>query len=93
MRTVPFNRTPLVAQRTLIWCLACCVSVLRAPAAAAHNGRPENQPALDLSLLVWSPGWYVIVVAAFIAVVVMVAAFVPARRAANMDPLIALRRD
>ena len=55
--------------------------------------RNINQPALDLSPPVWSPGWYVIVVAAFIAAVVMVAVFVPARRAANMDPLIALRRD
>jgi Peptidase M61 N-terminal domain len=86
MRTVPFNRTPLVAQRTqiLIWCLACCVNVLMAPAAAAQDGRLEteytvkvadipgqlfhvttdirniNQPALELSLPVWSPGWYVI---------------------------------
>jgi predicted metalloprotease with PDZ domain len=84
MRTVPFNRTPLVAQRPLIWCLACCVSVLMSPAAAAQNGRLEieytvkvadipgqlfhvttdirniNQPAIELSLPVWSPGWYVI---------------------------------
>src|SRR5215213_8552271 len=84
MRTVPFNRNPLVAQRTLIWCLACCVNVLLAPAAAAQGGQLEieytvkvadipgqlfhvttditniNQPALELSLPVWSPGWYVI---------------------------------
>ena len=84
MRTVPFNRTPLVAQRTLIWCLACCVNVLFAPAAAAQDRRLEieytvkvadipgklfhvttdirniNQPSLELSLPVWSPGWYVI---------------------------------
>ena len=82
MRTVPFNCTPLVAQRTLIWCLACCVNVLLAPAAAAQGGRLEieytvkvadvpgqpfhvttdikkiNQPALELSLPVWTPGWY-----------------------------------
>ncbi len=84
MYTIPFNRTPRVAQRTLIWCLACCVSVPMAPAAAAQVGRLEieytikvadipgqlfhvttdiwniNQPALELSLPVWSPGWYTI---------------------------------
>jgi hypothetical protein len=84
MRAVPFNRTSLVAPRTLIWCLACCVNVLLAPAAAAQGGRLEieytvkvadipgqlfhvttdirniNQPSLELSLPVWSPGWYVI---------------------------------
>ena len=84
MRTVLFNRTPLLAQRTLIWCLACCVNVLLAPAAAAQGGRLDieytvkvadipgqlfhvttdirniNQPSLELSLPVWSPGWYVI---------------------------------
>ena len=84
MCTVRFKRTPLVAQRALIGCLACCVSVLMTPAAAAQDGRLEieytvkvadipgqlfhvttditgiNQPALELSLPVWSPGWYVI---------------------------------
>jgi len=84
MRTVRLNRTPLIAQRPLIWCLVCCVNVLLAPTAAAQNGRLEieytvkvadipgqlfhvttdirniSQPALDLSLPVWSPGWYVI---------------------------------
>jgi predicted metalloprotease with PDZ domain len=84
MRMVPFNRTRSVAQRTVICWLACCVSVLLAPAAAAQNGRLEieytvkvadipgqlfhvttdirniSQPALELSLPVWSPGWYVI---------------------------------
>jgi predicted metalloprotease with PDZ domain len=84
MRTVPFKCTPVVAQRALIGCLACWLSVLMAPAAAAQDGRLEieytvkvadipgqlchvttdirniNQPALELSLPVWSPGWYVI---------------------------------
>ena len=82
--TVPFNRPPLVAQRTLILCLACCVNVFLATAAAPQDGRLEieytvkvadipgqlfhvstdirhiNQPALELSLPVWSPGWYMI---------------------------------
>src|SRR5881296_1296826 len=41
MRSVPFKRTPLIGRRTLIWCLACCVNVLMAPAAAAQDGRFE----------------------------------------------------
>jgi hypothetical protein len=41
MRTVLFKRTPLIVRRTLIWCLACCVNVLMAPAAAAQDGRLE----------------------------------------------------
>jgi predicted metalloprotease with PDZ domain len=73
-----------MGQRTLIWCLACCVNVLLAPSAAAQSGRLEieytvkvadipgqlfhvttdirniDQPSLDVSLPVWSPGWYVI---------------------------------
>jgi hypothetical protein len=84
MRTVPFKRTPPTGRRALVWCLACCLNVLIAPAAMAQDGRLEieytvkvadipgqlfhvttdirniNQPALDLSLPVWSPGWYVI---------------------------------
>jgi len=84
MRTVRFNRAPVVAQRPLIWCLVWYVSVLLPPAAAAQDRRLEieytikvadipgqlfhvttdirniNQPALELSLPVWSPGWYVI---------------------------------
>ena len=84
MRTVPLKRTPLIGRSMPIWCLACCLNVLLAPAAAAQGGRLEieytvkvadlpgqlfhvttnitniNQPALDLSLPVWSPGWYVI---------------------------------
>lgn len=84
MRRGCVNHTPLIGQYSLIWCLACCVSVLMAPAAAAQDGRLEidytvkvadipgqlfhvttdirniNQPALELSLPVWSPGWYVI---------------------------------
>src|SRR4029079_803348 len=70
--------------RTLIWCLALCLTVLVAPVAMAQDRglaivytvkladipgqlfhvttdiRNINQPALDLSLPVWSPGWYVI---------------------------------
>jgi hypothetical protein len=34
MRTVPFKGTPLSGRPTLIWCLACCVIVLTASAAA-----------------------------------------------------------
>jgi predicted metalloprotease with PDZ domain len=84
MRTVPFNRTPLVAQRALSWSLAWCLSVLVAPAAMAQDRglaveytvkvadipgqlfhvttdiRNINQPVLELSLPVWSPGWYAI---------------------------------
>jgi predicted metalloprotease with PDZ domain len=84
MRTVPFKRTPLIRQCTLICCLACCLNVLWAPPAVAQDERLEieytvkvadipgqlfhvttdikniNQPALELSLPVWSPGWYVI---------------------------------
>ena len=74
----------LTGQRTLIWRLSWCLTVLMAPAVAAQDRRLEieytvkvadipgqlfhvttdikniNQPALDLSLPVWSPGWYVI---------------------------------
>jgi predicted metalloprotease with PDZ domain len=70
--------------RTLIGCLASCLSVLVAPAAMAQDRglaieytvkvadiprqlfhvttdiRNINQPSLDLSLPVWSPGWYVV---------------------------------
>jgi predicted metalloprotease with PDZ domain len=70
--------------RTLIWCLACCLSVVIAPAAMAQDRglaieytvkvadipsqlfhvttdiRNIDQPALELSLPVWSPGWYAI---------------------------------
>jgi len=70
--------------RTLIWCLAWCLSVVIAPAAMAQDRglaieytvkvadipgqlfhvttdiKNINQPALELSLPVWSPGWYVI---------------------------------
>ncbi len=70
--------------RTLIWCLAWCLSVVIAPAAMAQDRglaieytvkvadipgqlfhvttdiRNINQPVLELSLPVWSPGWYVI---------------------------------
>jgi predicted metalloprotease with PDZ domain len=84
MRTVLITHTSFIGQRTLIWGLVCCVSVLLAPPAAAQGGPLEieytvkvadipgqlfhvttdirniNQPALELSLPVWSPGWYVI---------------------------------
>ena len=84
MRTVSLKCTPLIRRHALIWCLACCVNVLIAPAAAAQGGGLKiaytvkvadipgqlfhvttdisniNQPALELSLPVWSPGWYVI---------------------------------
>jgi predicted metalloprotease with PDZ domain len=84
MRTVFITHTSFIGQRTLIWCLACCVNVLLAPPVVAQGGRLEieytvkvadipgqlfhvttdirniNQPALELSLPVWSPGWYVI---------------------------------
>jgi predicted metalloprotease with PDZ domain len=84
MRTASFKRIPLIRRLALIWCLACWVNVLVAPAAAAQAGRLEieytvklaeipsqlfhvttdirniNQPALELSLPVWTPGWYVI---------------------------------
>ena len=84
MRTLSFTRTPPIRRRGLIWCVACCVNVLVAPAGAAQGRGLEieytvkvadipgqlfhvttdirniNQPALDLSLPVWSPGWYVI---------------------------------
>jgi predicted metalloprotease with PDZ domain len=70
--------------RTLIWCLAWCLSVVIVPAAMAQDRglaieytvkiadipgqlfhvttdiRNINQPSLELSLPVWSPGWYVI---------------------------------
>jgi predicted metalloprotease with PDZ domain len=84
MRRVLFKHSPLARWRSLIWCLAWCLSVLMAPAAMAQDRRLEieytvkvadipghlfhvttdirniNQPALELSLPVWSPGWYVI---------------------------------
>ena len=84
MRRVLFKHPPLARWRSLIWCLAWCLSVLMAPAAMAQDRRLEieytvkvadipgqlfhvttdirniNQPALELSLPVWSPGWYVI---------------------------------
>jgi hypothetical protein len=83
MRTVFITHTSFIGQRTLIWCLACCVNVLLAAPAAAQSGleieytvkvadipgqlfhvttdiRNINQPALELSLPVWSPGWYAI---------------------------------
>jgi predicted metalloprotease with PDZ domain len=84
MRMAPSNVCLLTGQRTLIWSLAWCLTVLMAPAAAAQDRRLEieytvkvadipgqlfhvttdirniNQPALELSLPVWSPGWYVI---------------------------------
>ena len=65
--------------RALIWCLACCLSVLITPAAMAQDRglaieytvkvadipgqlfhvttdiRNINQPALEVSLPVWSP--------------------------------------
>src|SRR5687767_13504305 len=41
MRTVSLKRTPLIRRRALIWCLACCVTVLLAPAGAAQGGRLE----------------------------------------------------
>jgi predicted permease len=59
-------------------------------------GRFSN-PAPGLgSIVIYSPTFdplALLVVAVFIAAVGMIAAFVPARRAANMDPLTALRRD
>ena len=84
MRTVLFAHTPPTGRRALVWCLACCLNVLIAPAAMAQDRglaieytvkvadipgqlfhvttdiKNINQPALDLSLPVWSPGWYVI---------------------------------
>jgi predicted metalloprotease with PDZ domain len=81
---VLFKHSGPIGRRALIWCLACCLSVLIAPAAMAQDPglaieytvkvadipgqlfhvttdiRNINQPALDLSLPVWSPGWYVI---------------------------------
>ena len=48
------------------------------------------------SVVIYSPTFDplgLLAIAAFIAIVGMAAAFVPARRAARMDPLIALRRD
>src|SRR5690348_15612057 len=84
MRIVPSSVCLSTGRRTLIWCLAWCLTVLIAPAAAAQEGRLEleytvkvadipaqlfhvttdirniKQPALELSLPVWSPGWYVI---------------------------------
>src|SRR5258708_10628644 len=84
MRSVPPKFALFVGRRALIWCLASCVTVVAAPAAAAQGGglkieytvkvadipgqlfhvttdiRNINQPALDVSLPVWSPGWYVI---------------------------------
>src|SRR5580765_5052979 len=85
MRRVLFKHSPLARWRSLIWCLAWCLSVLMAPAAAMAQDRGLaieytvkvadlpgqlfhvttdirniSQPALDLSLPVWSPGWYVI---------------------------------
>ena len=41
MRTVFLTHTSFIGQRTLIWCLACCVNVLLASSAAAQSGRPE----------------------------------------------------
>jgi len=70
--------------RSLIWSLACCLSLLVAPAVMAQprgldvdytvkvadipgqlfhvttDIRNIKQPALELSLPAWSPGWYVI---------------------------------
>jgi predicted metalloprotease with PDZ domain len=84
MRKVLFKHSPFARWRSLIWCLAWCLSVLMAPGAMAQDRRLEieytvkvadiprqlfhvttdirniNQPALELSLPVWSPGWYVI---------------------------------
>src|SRR3982751_6286412 len=84
MCTVSVSSTPLIRRHALIWCLACCVNVVTAPAAPAQGGglkieytvkvadipgqlfhvttdiRNINQPALEVSLPVWSPGWYVI---------------------------------
>ena len=41
MLTFALKRTPVLGRWTLMWCLACCVNVLLAPAAAAQGGRLE----------------------------------------------------
>jgi predicted permease len=56
--------------------------------------RGFSNPAVGMTI--YSPSFdplILLAIAAFIAMVGMAAAFVPARRAARMDPLIALRRD
>ena len=74
----------MAPMRALVSCLACWLTVLVVPPAAAQEGRLGieytvkvadisgqlfhvttdisniNQPALEFSLPVWSPGWYVI---------------------------------
>ena len=41
MRRVLFKHSPLVRWRCLIWCLACCLNLLIAPAAVAQDRRLE----------------------------------------------------
>jgi hypothetical protein len=41
MRSVSIPHTSFIGQRALIWCLACFVTVLVAPSAAAQSGRLE----------------------------------------------------
>ena len=61
----------------------------------AMRGFSNPAPGVG-NIVIYSPTFDplgLLAIAAFIAIVGMAAAFVPARRAARMDPLIALRRD
>ncbi len=60
-------------------------------ASYSHTGRPSNRPASSITRRAVNDPVTILFVAVLLGSIAMIASYIPARRAAQVDPMVALR--